>query len=93
MATPNYDYKHWGTLRLAGVTTATQGPNVPCKVAIFKAHPSNDGLVYVGEAGVATTTGHPLAPGEELLLFVGNLNQTYRICSSAGQASQVTWQG
>jgi hypothetical protein len=35
---------------------------------IIKAHAGNSGSVYIGETGVTTSTGYPLAPGEEIAM-------------------------
>lgn len=77
---------------LAGSTSAVQMPDVPCKLARFKARAENAGRVYLGAAGVTTpdgttdaTTGFELSAGEETgWLPVANLNQFYRIADNAG---------
>jgi hypothetical protein len=85
-------YTNVVTGELAGVTSATQLPDVSCKLARLKAGASNVGGVYVGAAGVTkpdgatdATTGFELRPGEETgWIPVDNLNRLYRICDNAG---------
>ena len=77
---------------LAGAVSATQFPDVACRLVSIKAVASNVGKVYVGGAGVTApdgttdaTTGYELAAGEELgWLPIDNLNRLYRICDNAG---------
>ena len=79
---------------LAGATSATQLPSVPCRLAKLKAAAANAGKVYLGGAGVTkvdgttdTTTGLQLAAGEETgWIPIDNLNRFYRICDNAGDA-------
>ena len=77
---------------LAGATSATQLPDVPCKLAMLKASTDNAGHVYVGGAGVTVangstdvTTGLQLAAGEVTpWLPIDNLNRLWRICDNVG---------
>lgn len=78
---------------LAGSATAVRMPDFPCKGVMFKAPSSNSGVVYIGlsasvtvaNGATDTTTGWPLAAGQETgYLPCENLNQFYRICSVAG---------
>lgn len=80
---------------LAGVATATQLPNIPCKGVMFKARDTNTGTVAIGmaatvtlPAGTTTTTaGWPLSAREETgYIPCLNLNQFYRICTGTGDA-------
>lgn len=80
------------TGELAGATSATQMPNIVCKMVKFKAHADNAGKVYIGGSGVTkvdgttdTTSGFQLSAGEETgWLLVENLNIFYRICDNTG---------
>ena len=89
------EYKTYTTVavgELAGNVSATQMPNVACKLVKFKAEYDNAGRVYLGGSGVTkadgstdTTTGLQLSAGEETgWIPVGNLNLFYRICDNAG---------
>jgi len=77
---------------LAGATTATQMPNIGCKLVKFKAVSTNPSMVYIGGSGVTkvdastdATTGWELDAGEETPWFpVDNLSRFYRICDNAG---------
>jgi hypothetical protein len=77
---------------LAGVLSATQLPNVACKLARLKAAAGNLGNVYLGGSGVTkpdgstdATTGLELAAGEETgWIPLDNLNRLYRICDNTG---------
>jgi hypothetical protein len=74
---------------IAGATSATQMPNIPCSggALILQAPSGNVGNVYVGGAGVTkpdgstdTTTGLELEPGGMLQFMpVENLNVYYYI--------------
>jgi hypothetical protein len=80
------------TGELAGATSATQLPDIPCRMVKFKAQADNAGAVYLGVSGVTkndgttdTTTGYELDAGDETgWLLVDNLNRLYRICDNAG---------
>ena len=77
---------------VAGSTSASQFPNITCRMVRFKAHADNAGKVYIGGSGVTkvdgttdTTTGYQLSAGEETPWFpVDNLNRFYRITDNAG---------
>lgn len=77
---------------LTGVTTATQMPDIPCRLVKFKAHNDNPTNVYVGKSGVTvedsatdTTTGFQLDAGDDTgWLLTDNLNRFYRICDATG---------
>ncbi len=81
-----------GTGELVGTATELQGPDIACKGVMFKATASNTGNVYIGLAtGVTvpagttnTTAGWELSAREETgYLPCLNLNQFWRICTSA----------
>lgn len=90
VATERYTGVHTG--ELAGATSATALPDVPCKLARFKARSDNAGSVYLGGAGVTvpdgttdTTTGIELDAGDDTgWLPIDNLNRLYRISDNAG---------
>jgi hypothetical protein len=77
---------------LAGATSATQLPNVACRLVKLKALATNTGKVYLGGAGVTkadgatdTTTGLQLSAGEETgWIPIDNLSRLFRICDGAG---------
>jgi hypothetical protein len=85
-------FNTWLSGELAGATSATQMPDIPCLAVKFKALVSNVGNVYIGASSVTkpdgstdTTTGYELSPGQETgWLPAGNLNKFYRICDNAG---------
>lgn len=78
------------TGELAGATSATQMPNVACRLARFKARSDNAGSVFIGVSGVTapngstdTTTGLELDAGDDTgWIPVDNLNRFYRICDN-----------
>ncbi|MFZ1060124.1 MAG: hypothetical protein WAP47_13130 [Candidatus Rokuibacteriota bacterium] len=80
------------TGELAGATSATQLPDIPCRMAKLKAQADNNGAVYLGVSGVTksdgttdTTSGYELDAGDETgWLLIDNLNRLYRICDNAG---------
>lgn len=77
---------------LAGATSATQLPDIPCGMVYLTATPSNAGNVYIGGDNTVTvdngstdiTTGLLIAPGQTRVFFVPNLNVLWRICNNAG---------
>lgn len=79
---------------LAGVITATQGPDVGCQFVKFFAKDDNVGYVWIGGPGVTVgdeatdeTTGVPFAAGAESpWIPVMNVKETYRICDNIGDA-------
>lgn len=69
---------------IANVQTATLSAAplpalFPANGVVLKADASNSGTIYVGPAGVTTTTGYPLKPGEAISYGVGNLSSIYMI--------------
>lgn len=88
----NAIYKTVLTGELAGATSATQLPNVPCSLVMLKARGANAGNVYIGSVGVTkpdgstdTTTGFELQPGDSTpWMPIDNLNRLYRTCDNAG---------
>lgn len=82
------------TGELAGVASATQLPDVPCRKVRFRANSANTGKVCIGVSGVTlqagtttTTAGFSLsASGDSDWIPVSNLNQLYRICTGTGDA-------
>jgi len=77
---------------IAGATSATQMPDIPCKLARFSAVSGNAGSVYIGGAGVTipdgtgdATSGMEIEPGDETgWIPLPNLNLLYYICDNAG---------
>ena len=76
---------------MVGVTSATQLPDIACNRVTLKAEASNPTMVYLGGAGVTkkdgstdATTGLQLDAGEEVTLYISNLNLLYRICDATG---------
>ena len=82
------------TGELVGVTSATQLPNQVCKYVKFKAKADNTGTVYIGAGDITvadestdTTSGFPLAAGEETgWIPCENLNQFFRLATAVGDA-------
>jgi hypothetical protein len=76
---------------LQGSATLLQLPDIPCRIAILRARDDNSGNVYLGGAGVTkpdgttdATTGLGLDAGQDVTLYVDNLNRLWRICDNAG---------
>lgn len=65
------------------LTTASVG----CQQGVLiKALAANSGTVYVGGSTVSTTTGYPLAAGEEVFISIENLDDVYVIGSADNQS-------
>jgi hypothetical protein len=73
----------------AVTATAVALPTQTTKQVCLKTNVLNSINVYVGPAGVTTSTGQELAPDESLCLPVGNLNLMYVVASTTG--ATVTW--
>lgn len=78
-----------GEVNLTG--TAAQLPDVACQYGLIKAASGNTGVVYIGGSGVTvadgstdTTSGYPLAAGEEMIAPIKNLNLLYGIAATSG---------
>ncbi len=78
---------------VAGSVTAAVLPDVPVdSYAMIKAQSTNVGSVFIGSSSSVTvaggttdtTTGWELAAGQEMPVYVENLNLLYRICNNAG---------
>ena len=76
---------------LVGVTSATQLPDIACNRVTLKAQAANPSFVYLGGAGVTkkdgstdATTGLQLDAGDEVTLYISNLNLLYRVCDASG---------
>lgn len=101
MSRITHDFKTKGSGELAGSASAAQFPTQACKTVLIKAVASNAGNVYVGtsssvtkvDGSTDTTTGYELDAGQEVRLFVGNLNQVHYICDNAGDDLTYFWQG
>jgi len=95
---PKIGYEGIGVFRtvksgeLTGVVTATQMPDIDCRMVKFRAHNDNPTNVYIGVSGVTVedsttdvTTGFQLDAGQETgWLLADNLNRFYRICDADG---------
>lgn len=57
---------------------------------IVKALTTNTATLYVGAAGVSSSTGFPLSPGESTSIAVSNLNLVYVI---GNNTDKVSWIG
>ena len=55
----------------------------------IKARASNTGSVYVGVAGVTTTTGYELAPGDTLTLPIDNISSVFIIGAASDRVSYI----
>ena len=64
-------------------TSATQltASDTPCKHVDVMAAIANTGIIYIGGAGVAVTTGIALYAGDVYSLDIENVNLLYRIAS------------
>jgi hypothetical protein len=73
------------TLKAGQATVSLVGTEVPLSAVsaklrngvTVKAHETNDGVVYIGPAGVSSLTGFKLAPGESILVPVTDLSLVY----------------
>jgi hypothetical protein len=76
---------------IAGSATAAVLPSIPCLYAVLKAPTDNQLAVYIGSSSAVTkadgtadaTTGFPLYPGDEMEVYVQNLNLLYLIGTNA----------
>ena len=80
-----------GSGELVGVTSATQLPDIASNRVTLKAAAANPSFVYLGGAGVTkkdgstdATTGLQLDAGDEVTLYISNLNLLYRVCDASG---------
>ena len=71
-------------------TSATQltASDTPCKHVDVMAAIANTGIIYIGGAGVATTTGIALYAGDVYSLDIENVNLLYGIASVDGEDVQ-----
>ncbi len=53
---------------------------------------TNTGIIYVGPAGVTSSTGYPLSPGQAIGFVVANADAIYISGASSGVGS-VAWTG
>lgn len=74
-----------GQITVTTAGTRVQGSNSLCTSLILKAHPSNTGIVYVGNSSVSSSTGFPLSAGDAVLVDAGNLNELYFDASANAQ--------
>lgn len=79
------------TGEVSGSVTAKQLPDITNQFGYIKAAADNAGTVYVGGSSVTTkdgttdtTTGYPLAAGDEMIVTQSNLDKIYIICDNAG---------
>ena len=85
-------FKTIQTGEVTGTTSAVQMPNVPCSYVKIKAQVANSGNVLIGGAATMTvpdgvgdsTTGYELDSGQEIEVWVENLNKLYLIASASG---------
>ena len=78
----------------AAVTVTTAGTRVQfgsnaCKAIVIKANASNSGTIYVGNSGVTSANGFPLAAGDTLSLDISNTNVIY--IDASANAQSVNW--
>ena len=77
---------------IQGAASATQMPDIGCRMVMFIALSDNAGNVYIGGAGVTvpngttdTTSGITLDAGDATpFIPIQNLNLLYYICDNAG---------
>ena len=66
-------------------SVATQFSNVAVITAMIKAHPSNGGIVWIGNDGadsVSATTGFPLSVGDMVIINLdGNLKELFGLAA------------
>lgn len=60
----------------AAVLTAN---NAATGAISFHANKANTGTIYIGSAGITSTTGYPLAAGDTVTLYVANTNLVYML--------------
>jgi hypothetical protein len=71
----------------AATTSAAALPTQAVRQVVLRALQENDGPVFIGPAGVTTSTGFPLYPGDPpLRVHVENANQVYIVAAAAGPA-------
>jgi len=78
------------TVTTAG--TAVQGPATGKGVFTIGADPANTGYIYVGSDGagdVASTNGHKLGAGQQVLIQTGNMNQVWFDASVNGEKATI----
>lgn len=101
MARITDELNRWGTGSRAGSATVEQlAVDQPCSTVLIKAEVANAGNVYIGKSGATkdpttdtVTCGYQLDAGQEVRLFVGNLNEIYYVCDNAGDDFTFLWQG
>ena len=79
-----------GQITVTTAGTEVQGPNLQVNGdVLFKAHPSNTGIVYLGNDGagaVSATTGFPMsATGDTVIRRVNNLQDLWFDASVNGE--------
>ena len=67
-----------GMVTLSGDSAISIG-SAECVAVIIKAHPTNSGLVYIGNSTLSGSDGFVLAPGETLSLTIRNVNKIYAL--------------
>jgi len=74
-------------------SVATQFSNVFVIRAMIKSHPSNSGIVWIGNDGadsVSATTGFPLSVGDMVIINLdGNLKELFALAEVNGE--KVCW--
>lgn len=76
----------------AGTAVRLAANQVCVDAVLVKAITANTGIMYVGDDGnsdVSSTTGYPLAAGDQVILDVRNLNQVWVDASQNGE--KVAW--
>lgn len=69
-----------GQITIVTAGTAVQGTAIPGQEFVIKAHPSNTGVIYVGNDGagdVTSSNGFPLSAGDALPMALGNLSELW----------------
>lgn len=88
-------FTDFGTGQTTVGTTAAQvsSTSLPAALVSIKALAANTGTVYVGDSSsVTSSTGYPLAAGEETPpLPVANVDDLYIIGSAANQTVAFLW--
>lgn len=87
-----------GQVTVSGTAQALTASGVSVETLVLKAHSTNAASVYVGATGVTSSTGYPIAAGEEFIIAPahGNLNRTEKpkdIYVVGTASDKVSWIG
>ena len=83
-----------GQINIATSGTEVQGTDTGKLAGYYaiKGHPNNTGAVFIGDnADVSETTGYPLDPGQDIVMWLSNLNQLWFDTETGGNGNDVCW--